>query len=63
MTEELRRIADVATHFGMSPRAVWTMVWRGQLPAVRIGRRVWIRRQDLERALQPYRADGSAKVA
>ncbi len=43
--------ADAAANYiGVKPRAVYHMVEGGQLPAIRMGRRLYFRKSELERA-------------
>jgi excisionase family DNA binding protein len=44
----LLTVAQAAAELGMTEWAVRTAIWEGALPAVRIGRAVRVRREDLE---------------
>ncbi len=46
--EELLSIADVADRLGVCRATVYRMVWRGELPHVRIGSAIRIRPSDLQ---------------
>ena len=50
---ELLVIKEVADILRMTPRTVRHLVDSGQIPAVRVGRSVRIRRADLEKILVP----------
>lgn len=39
-----------AAYIGVKPRAVYHMVEGGQLPAIRMGRKLYFRKSELERA-------------
>lgn len=55
-------VPEVARVLRKSPKAVYSMLARGQLPTpVRMGRRVYIRRRDLIRWLQGKRAASSER--
>lgn len=45
----LNNIAEVASELRVSPQTVRRLIYSGRLPAVRIGRRVLVRRQALVR--------------
>jgi len=40
-----------AEHIGLSPRFVYSMVERGDLPVIRSGKRLLFRKSELDRAL------------
>jgi excisionase family DNA binding protein len=39
-----------AAYIGVKPRAVYHLVEKGQLPCVRMGRKIFFRKSELERA-------------
>lgn len=47
----LLTVAEVAELLRTTPKGIYCMIGRGQLPVTRIGRRVLVRRDMLERAL------------
>jgi excisionase family DNA binding protein len=47
----LLTVAEVAELLRTTPKAIYCMIGRGQLPVTRVGRRVLVRRDMLERAL------------
>jgi excisionase family DNA binding protein len=47
----LMKVAEVAEYLRTTPKGVYCMIARGVLPVTRIGRRVLVRRDVLERAL------------
>jgi excisionase family DNA binding protein len=49
--DEFLTVAQIAERLKLNPQTLRNWIDRGQLPAVRIGRRVRIRRTDLERLL------------
>ena len=53
--EEYLTVADVAATLKLNPQTVRNMVDRGEIPAIRIGRRVRITRSDLEQVLKQER--------
>ena len=55
--EEFLTVAEVATLLKLNQQTVRNWIDQGSLPAVRVGRRVRIRRSDLERVIE----DGSTK--
>jgi len=50
--------AEVAEKLRITPSGVTKRILRGQLPAVRVGRRWLIRRETLDRLLQPSAPQG-----
>lgn len=56
--EEFLTVADVAELLKLNQQTVRNWIDQGSLPAVRVGRRVRIRRSDLERVL----ANGSTQA-
>lgn len=57
--EEFLTVAEVAELLKLNQQTVRNWIDQGSLPAVRVGRRVRIRRSDLERVLE----DGSTTAA
>lgn len=55
--EEFLTVADVAELLKLNQQTVRNWIDHGSLPAVRVGRRVRIRRSDLERVIE----DGSTR--
>lgn len=45
-------VKDVSTKCKIHPNTVWKLVWSGQLPSLRIGRRRLISRSSLERFIE-----------
>jgi excisionase family DNA binding protein len=52
LEETFLTVADVAELLKLNPQTVRNWIDQGSLPALRIGRRVRIRRSDLERVLE-----------
>lgn len=50
---DLLTVDDVATMLKTSRKAVYHRIARGQIPAVRLGRSVFVRRADLAASLVP----------
>ena len=50
--EEYLSVAEVAAALKLNPQTVRNMIDRGEIPAIRIGRRVRITRSDLEQVLE-----------
>jgi excisionase family DNA binding protein len=50
--EEYLTVAEIAERLKLNPQTLRNWIDQGQLPAVRIGRRVRIRRSDFERLVQ-----------
>ena len=42
--------AAIAAFIGQSERATWHLIYQGELPIIRKGRRVFARKSELERA-------------
>jgi excisionase family DNA binding protein len=62
--EEFLTVAEVAEMLKLNQQTVRNWIDQGSLPAVRVGRRVRIRRSDLERVLeQGYTATPSSSAA
>jgi excisionase family DNA binding protein len=59
LTEEFLTVAEVAELLKLNQQTVRNWIDQGSLPALRVGRRVRIRRSDLDRVLE----DGSTKAA
>jgi excisionase family DNA binding protein len=58
--QPLMTVADVAEHLQLNQQTIRNWIDAGTLPAVRIGRRVRIRRVDLDRLLDAgYQGNGS----
>ena len=49
--DEFLTVAQIAERLKLNPQTLRNWIERGDLPAVRIGRRVRVRRSDLERVL------------
>jgi excisionase family DNA binding protein len=45
-------VAEVAARLGLSRNGAYEAVWAGQIPSIRIGRRVLVPRAALERMLE-----------
>jgi excisionase family DNA binding protein len=57
-------VADVAALLKLNQQTVRNWIDQGSLPAVRVGRRVRIKRSDLDRVLEDgYRTGGAAAAA
>jgi excisionase family DNA binding protein len=52
MTDEFLTVADVAETLKLNQQTVRNWIDRGELPAIRIGRRVRIRRSDFDRLVE-----------
>ena len=48
--------AAIAAYIGQSERATWHMIYSGELPIVRKGRKIFARKSELEAA---FRADAA----
>lgn len=60
MSEQLLKVPDAALLLGVSPKTLWSAVWRGEIEIFRPGRkRVYITPQ----ALQEYRERRTVKAA
>ncbi len=53
MKKELYSIQELASLLGKSPGAVRQLIYRGHLPACRLGRTLYVSREDFEKALKP----------
>lgn len=42
--------AAIAAYLGLSERATWHMIYSGELPIVRKGRKIFARKSELDRA-------------
>ncbi len=58
MTDEFLTVAEVAELLKLNQQTVRNWIDQGSLPALRVGRRVRIRRSDLDRVLE----DGSTRA-
>jgi excisionase family DNA binding protein len=60
-------VADSAVYLGVSKRTIWSMIRRGELESVLLGRRRLIRRDELDRVLAertiPRKTNGGATAA
>lgn len=63
MTSELLTVAEVARECKVHPVTVRRLIARGSLPAVRIGRSVRVRREDLDgySGRRPYEVEGGRR--
>lgn len=52
-TESLLTPKDIAAQFGVAPATVYRWIKAGQVPSVRVGRTVRVKRTDLDRILNP----------
>ncbi len=59
---ELLSVSDAAELLALSPQSVRRAIRRGELPMVMIGRRVLIRRADLESFIQARRRWNSPRL-
>ena len=57
----LMNVAEVAEYLRTTPKGVYCMIARGALPVTRIGRRVLVRRDVLERALDEKTATSPSR--
>lgn len=57
--DEYLTVNEVAEHLKLNPQTLRNWIDQGRLPAIRIGRRVRIRREDLDRML----AGGATRAA
>jgi excisionase family DNA binding protein len=46
-------LAEAGALLGLTENSIRSRVWRGKLPAVRLGKRLLIRRTDLLNAIEP----------
>lgn len=56
----LLKVPEAAEVTGYAPSFLWRLIQRGDLPAVRVGRSVRIRRDDLEAFIDAHRTGGEA---
>ena len=61
--EEFLTVADVAELLKLNQQTVRNWIDQGSLPAVRVGRRVRIKRSDLERVLEDGATQGKGSAA
>jgi excisionase family DNA binding protein len=61
--EEFLTVAEVAEMLKLNQQTVRNWIDQGSLPALRVGRRVRIRRSDLERVLEEASTAGAARPA
>jgi excisionase family DNA binding protein len=52
MTEEFIGTAEIAQRLGVTRQTVVTLLRRGKLPGVKLGKSWFVRREDFERAIQ-----------
>jgi len=57
----LMNVAEVAEYLRTTPKGVYCMIARGALPVTRVGRRVLVRRDVLERALDEKTATSPSR--
>lgn len=50
--EEFLTVADVASVLKLNQQTVYNLIGRGELAAVRVGRRIRIRREDFDRLIE-----------
>lgn len=55
MLDQLLTLDEVQRLLRLSQQTVWRLMKRGELPVVRIGGRVLVRREDLERFIEERR--------
>lgn len=48
-TPLLLRVREVAAELGLHEASVWRLIWKGELPVVRLGKAVRVPRVELER--------------
>jgi excisionase family DNA binding protein len=58
MKELYFTVKEVATLLKRSERAVRHLIYRGYLPAYRIGRVIYVKASDLEQAFKPVKKEG-----
>jgi excisionase family DNA binding protein len=51
-------VPEVAELLGMGTTATWEAVWRGEIPHIKVGRRVLVPRRALEEMLEHYHRPG-----
>ncbi|CAN5246489.1 hypothetical protein BH24CHL1_BH24CHL1_14050 [soil metagenome] len=54
----LLKVPEAADATGYAASFLWRLIQRGELPAVRVGRSVRIRRDDLEQFIEAHRSGG-----
>ena len=59
--DRLLTVAEVAAALRLNPQTVRNWIDQGSLPALRVGRRVRIRRSDFERLLEEGYSGGAAR--
>ncbi len=59
MIPQLLRSTEAAAYLSISPRTLWTLTKRGDIPCVRIGRSVRYDRRDLEAWIQRAKESGT----
>lgn len=52
-SKEFLTLKETAQLLGRTPKSVRELVYRGVLPAVRLGRMLYVKRSDLEKAFKP----------
>jgi len=52
-------VAEAASYLAISQRGVWNLIAAGSLPSVRLGRRVLIDREQLDRLINASAAAGA----
>jgi len=57
---ELLRPHEVAKILRLSPPSIRRLIWKGELPSVKIGGRLYILRDELENSIRAKRAIRSA---
>ncbi|UAT32522.1 helix-turn-helix domain-containing protein [Bacillus badius] len=62
MERQTMTAQETADYLGVSKDLVYNMVKTGELPAVRIGRRILFRREALERWMQMQEMKGQTEV-
>ena len=55
LEQRLYSITIAAKYLGLSPWTIREMIWRGDLPSVRMGRRVMLDLQDLDRYIAAHK--------
>ncbi|OIG11485.1 helix-turn-helix domain-containing protein [Acinetobacter baumannii] len=51
--KELYTIEELSKLLGKSPKAIRQLIYRGHLPARKLGKTLYVFRRDLEQALKP----------
>jgi excisionase family DNA binding protein len=52
--DDLLTTRELAAEFRVSPRTVERWIRGGEIPAARIGRRLWVRRRDVRRFISRH---------